>query len=208
MNVSPYYEQAIRSYSAEDKAFYDKATGFLPVRKETMPYHSGPHSVRSLRMAYELAGEPEDVLEVGFCLGHSTALFFELGATSVSSIEPSTRPETLEAAKRVKKKFPKDFDFIQSTATELLVMDRFPSTIVYHPEAVLEFGLIFIDGDHGVEAVEADVRLALKLEIPFILFDDYFLHWSEGTQPAIEKYKLIPLAILGTMCLCRPPYDL
>ncbi len=195
MNVSPYYESAIRSYSAEDKAFFDRATGMLPVRKETTPYHSGPHSVRSLRMAYELAGRPANVLEIGFCLGHSSALWFALGAWYVTSVENSDREETRMAADVMRKTF---LDFSIIWRGELN-----PPNDWVKPNT----GLIFIDGDHGVDGVDRDTAWALELGIPFILFDDFYKNWSEGTQPAIEKYKLVPLAILGTMCLCRPAYE-
>ncbi len=196
MNVSPYYEQAIRSYSAEDKAFYDRATGMLPKRKETTPYHSGPHSVRSLRMAYELAGRPANVLEIGFCLGHSAALWFALGAKVVVSMDNSYRDETREAVAVMEAVHGYEkFSFLQRSVSQ----DGWPEDI--------HFDLIFIDGDHSVEGVDADTKWALELGIPFICYDDFFLHWAEGTQPAIEKYKLVPLAILGTMCLCRPAYE-
>jgi predicted O-methyltransferase YrrM len=192
MNVSPYYEQAIRSYSAEDKAFFDRATGFLPKRKETTPYHSGPHSVRSLRMAYELAGRPANVLEIGFCLGHSAALWFAFGAKAVTSVDVSGRTETMNAAGIMQKEFGSRFRFIQR--------DRQIINLSTSPD------FMFIDGDHSIEGVNMDTQLAITLGIQNILFDDYFLHWSDGTQPAIEKFKLVPIAILGTMALCVPAY--
>lgn len=193
MNVSPYYEQAIRSYSAEDKAFFDKATGFLPARKETTPYHSGPHSVRSLRMAYELAGRPANVLEIGFCLGHSAALWLALGAETVTSVESSDRDETIEACEIMERRFGRRFSFIyrEDTAVTSFAHSSFA----------------YVDGDHSLEGVDEDVRWLTKIGVKTLLFDDYFPHWGPGTIPAIEKYGLVPLAILGTMCLCRPAYS-
>lgn len=195
MNVSPYYESAIRRYSAEDLAFYNAATAFLPKRKETTPYHSGPHSVRSLRMAYELAGRPANVLEIGFCLGHSSALWLALGAKHVTSLESSTRPETFEASRRMAARYADSFTFI-------LRQNGNPTSFVRK-----NTGLIFIDGDHSVEGVEADTVWAMELGIPFICYDDFFLHWADGTQPAMEKHSLVPLAIIGTMALCIPAKD-
>ncbi len=192
MNVSPYYENAIRSYSAEDKEFFDKATGFLPVRKETTPYHSGPHSVRSLRMAYELAGRPGAIFEIGFCLGYSAALWFALGAKEVVSVENSSRDETMRAKEIMQDRFP-GFYFIRPNGIDML-------------GEYVEPVMAFVDGDHSVEGVDADTKLVLSLGIKTILFDDYPPIWGPGTIPAIEKYNLVPLAILGTMCLCRPAY--
>lgn len=196
MNVSPYYEQAIRSYSAEDKAFFDKATGFLPKRKETTPYHSGPHSVRSLRMAYELAGRPANVWEIGFNLGHSAALWFALGAKTVVSMENSDRDETREACAIMEGVFGYERFFFWHKKNGC---DR---------PCPMRPGLIFIDGDHSIDGVSCDAEFAYTTRVPFILFDDYFPSWGPGTQPAIEHFRLVPLAILGTMCLCRPAYDL
>lgn len=193
MNITPYYESAIRKYSNSDKKFFDKATGFLPERKETTPYHSGPHSVRSLRMAYQLAGRPSNVLETGFCLGHSSALWFALGAEKVISVDNSDRPETQHAIIAMLNRFNGgDFTFVHREFATKDVLE------------VMRPTFMFIDGDHSVEGVDEDVRLALDLGISSILFDDYFPHWGPGIQPAIEKYGLIPLAILGTMCLCVP----
>lgn len=193
MNVSPYYESAIRRFSRYDEVFYEAATSVLPKRKETTPYHSSPHSVRSLRMAYELAGRPANVLEIGFCLGHSAALWLALGAKHVTSIENSTRPETMAAVSLIRAMHGDDrFTFV-------LRGKENPSSFVRK-----NTGLIFIDGDHGVEAVDIDTAWALELGIPFILFDDYPPKWGPGTIPAIEKHRLIPLAIIGTMALCVP----
>jgi hypothetical protein len=193
MNVSPYYEQAIRSYSAEDKAFFDRATGMLPVRKETTPYHSGPHSVRSLRMAYELAGRPANVLEIGFCLGHSAALWLALGAQHVTSLENSTRDESIEASHIMRRTFGARFRLA------FCLFGVYP--------AVNDATFAFVDGDHSVEGVDRDTAWVLSLGIKSILFDDLPPHWGPGTMPAIQKHRLVPLAILGTMCLCRPAYE-
>jgi predicted O-methyltransferase YrrM len=192
MNVSLYYELATRRYSPADKAFFDEATRTLPKRRESTPYHSDAHSVRNLRMAYELAGRPANVLEIGFCLGHSAALWLALGAKHVTSIESSTRPETFEASRIMAARHGESFTFI-------LRQNGNPTSFVRK-----DTGLIFIDGDHGVESVDADTAWAVELGVPFVCYDDFFTHWSAGTQPAIEKYKLVPLAILGTMALCVP----
>jgi predicted O-methyltransferase YrrM len=196
MDVSEYYESAVRRHSIKDQAIYDDACVPLPRRKETTPYHSGPHSVRMLRMAYELAGRPANVLEIGFCLGHSASLWLNLGARHVTSIDNSTRPETLAASNILRAIYGGDrFTFI--------LRDNMNPTDFVRKNT----GLIFIDGDHGVEGVDTDTAWALELGIPFILFDDFFKKWADGTQPAIEKHGLIPLAIIGTMALCVPGKD-
>lgn len=196
MNVSPYYEKSARRYSCEDLEFYENATGALPKRKETTPYHSDAHSVRMLRMAYEIAGRPANVLEIGFCLGHSAALWLALGAKHVTSIETSTRPETM-AAVNILRAIHGDDRF-----TFVLRAKHNPTDFVRKNTV-----LAFVDGDHSVDGVDTDVAWLLEIGIPFILFDDFWLHWSEGTQPAIEKHRLVPLAIIGTMALCIPAKD-
>ncbi len=186
--------------SPEDHRKFEEWTGFLPKRRETTPYHSGPHSIRNFEMAYLLAGKPKRVLEIGFCLGHSSAIFLNLGVEDMISIESSDRPETLFASRLMYRKFGDKFSF--SKPSQSLEQDLINAT--WSPG----FDMIFIDGDHSVEAVDRDAAFAVGVNCPFILFDDWFTHWSEGTQPAVAKHRLVPIAILGSMALCVPAKNL
>lgn len=196
MNVTEHYERAMRLYSDADAKKFLNWTGFLPKRTWITPFHSGPHSIRNLEMAFLLAGNPGLILEIGFCLGHSSAMWLEIGASHVTSIDNSMRDQTVEGVRLMREKYKHRFDFI-SGSTDFLT-----------PPIEAKFDLAFIDGGHGVEDVDRDTKFCLDLGIPFLLFDDWFTHWSEGTQPAVEKYNLVPLAILGSMALCVPAKNL
>lgn len=186
MIPSTYYESTLHRLKDGEDSKFDKWCAGLPIRKETTPYHSGPHSIRSMEAAFILAGRPSAVLEVGFCLGHSASIWFRLGAKKVTSIEISDRPETLQAAEIVSAKHGANFAFV-----------RPGESIPDQP-----YGLMFIDGGHDFDDVYADAKRGLDLNIPFLLFDDYWPHWGPGVQPTIEKLNLLPVAILGAMALC------
>jgi predicted O-methyltransferase YrrM len=181
----------------EEKSFYARITAHLPERNEDTPYHSGPHSVRQFKSALNLAQHWNgNVLETGFCLGHSASLLLNLGATSVVSIENSRRVQTLEASEAMKVAFGSKFTLIFGSAHEKVKL----------PEYWLRdhhFDLMFVDGGHDFEDVDADIRLGLSLGIETFLLDDYFPHWGPGVQPAMRNNKLIPVALLGTMMLAK-----
>lgn len=191
MNLTPYFERCIYKHTLEDDAVFAAWTEGLPIRKPTTPFDCGAHSVRSMRMAYEVCGRPANVLEIGFCLGRSATIWFGLGATTVTSIENSTRHETMEAAQIMSRKYGGRFRFLQGSSEKL--MDW---------ETPLHFGLMFIDGGHELEAVSNDIALGKILGIPYLLLDDFFPKWGVGVQPAIEQHGLIPLAIIGNQALC------
>lgn len=191
MTIDPYYEKCLLLSSLEDDARFAAWTDHLPVREEATPFHCGPHSLRSLEMAYRLAGSPESVLEIGFCLGHSASIFFGLGAEHVTSIEISERRQTHDAARAMKYKFGKRFQILFSSAERLTD---------WRPEQ--KFGLGFIDGGHEFKDVIDDTALCLRLGVPHLLYDDLWQKWGPGVQPAIQHHSLVPIAILGGMALC------
>jgi methyltransferase family protein len=188
MIPSAYFAKSIFAHSDEDARFFIEWTGYLPIRKETTPYHSGPHSIRAFRAALKLTGARR-ILEIGFCLGHSATILLELGSEWVHSVDNSERDQTREAAELVMAKYNHRFCFDYR---------RF-----YSPNG--KFDMIFIDGGHEFDDVDEDIKLGLKLKIPFFLFDDFWPHWGPGIQPAIEKHGLIPIAILGNLALCVLP---
>lgn len=192
MTPTPYYERRLFSRTLEDEAQFAAWTEHLPIRENETPYHCGPHSLRSMRTAYEFAGKPEHVVEVGFCLGHSASIWFGLGAKSVISIENSIRRQTLEAAKIVKGRHGSKFHLLGATS-DMLMNDHWSPC-----------GFMFIDGGHEFQDVSNDIALALKIGAQHILFDDWFPKWGPGVQPAVEHHALIPLAIIGNMALCVP----
>ena len=172
---------SLLSYTKSDEETWKEWTSYLPRREVDTPYTSGPHSVKNFTAFSQLGFIYGKVFEIGFCLGHSASAFLECGAALVHSQEISMRPETLLARDVVKNKW----------------QDRFEYNVVRGP-----YDVAYIDGDHSVEAVDADVRHCLDLGISKIIFDDFYPHWGPGTQPAIRKYNLKIKAIIGGMATC------
>jgi len=114
--------------------------------------------------------QPKNILEVGFFRGSSTFQWLWLSDAKVTSVDPMVNlysPETphdgkLENVDKLKKAFPDRFTFIQKD-----------SKVVYPDIADQKFDLMFIDGDHWVNGIRSDFNLALKLNIPWVLVDDF-----------------------------------
>jgi len=193
MIPTPYYERRLFARTLDDEAQFAAWTEHLPEREELTPYHCGPHSLRSMRTAYELCGEPKAVLEIGFCIGYSSSIWFGLGAKQVVSVDNSHREQTLSAGQLMHHRHGRNFTLLL-TDTKHLIRESWGH----------EFDLMFIDGGHEFEDVSADIAFGLKIKVPYFLFDDWFPKWGPGVQPAVEHHKLIPLAIIGNMALCVP----
>lgn len=191
-NLTPYAEECIYLRTTEDDAAFAAIAETLPVRAPDTPFHCGPHSLRALRMAYNFCGKPENVLEVGFCIGHSASMWFSFGAKNVTSLDVSDRAQTMEAAKMMKERHGEHFRFLQGSSERLLA---------WQPE--MEFGMMFIDGGHEFPQISADIALGKALKIPFLVFDDFYEKWGPGTQRAIQQHDLVTLAIIGNQALCQ-----
>jgi hypothetical protein len=191
MEPADWYIEGCVKASEEEWALYREWTGHLPVREESTPYHSGPHSIKNFRHALAIAGLSEEfrVLEVGFCLGHSAEIFYRLGAASVVSVENSDRAQTLEAAAKVK------------SLHENFIITK-PEHQNWPRHYIFQFG--FIDGDHGFQAIRNDLSLMRARRVPWVLFDDFWPHWGD-TQIVFKEQGITPVAILGTMALCKFP---
>lgn len=191
MEPDQWYIDGCLKASKEDVALFEMWTSHLPERKEATPYHSGAHSIKYFRAAIETALNGEElydmnVLEIGFCLGHSAEIFYGIGVNSVFSIENSDRPQTLEAAQLV------------SALHHTFVLSK-PGFREHLTGKSFDLG--FIDGDHSSDAIRSDVALMRELRVPWVLFDDFWPHWGD-TQQVMKELGITPVAILGTMALC------
>jgi len=189
MNLSPYCLDSLYRCTKADWDLFKSATDFLP-RRTDEPYHSGPHNLQRFRMVYELV-RPKTVLEIGFNLGHSAVMWLMLGAKYVASIEVRDDAKVRKAAAAIITRYPE---------RHMLYFGSDEATF-----NIGEFDLIFIDGSHDKEFVMRDINHALELRCPYILMDDYDWHHGPGVVQAVEECGLIPVAIFGTMALCRPP---
>lgn len=93
--------------SEEDWAFYNDAIRGLPTREGfkgnfmdkdniEIPYGSGPNILKHFKEVFSIIS-PDRILEIGFNLGHGSAILLKLGAT-VNSIDISHKWETIYAA--------------------------------------------------------------------------------------------------------------
>jgi hypothetical protein len=198
MEPDGWYIDGCTKASDHYKKLYDEWTAHLPKREELTPYHSGPHSIKHFEHAFEIAGIKKgnlnDVIEVGFCLGHSAEIMFRLGATHVTSIENSFREQTMQAQEAMEKKRGYMHRFSRPEAATDLIRE----VELYGKK----YALGFIDGDHSKSAISADYALMRALGVPWVLFDDFWPHWGD-TQIVMQDEGICPIAILGTMALCQ-----
>lgn len=191
------YENVIRRTSADEEVDYANICDGLPRRLDSTPYHSGPHCLRNFRFVmtwlFAQTGSYQRVLEIGFCLGHSASMLIACGASHVMSVDNSDREQTAIAVKAVKKKFGEKFTFLQR--------DRFD--VLWRDCELPEFDLLFIDGEHTYEAAQNDLQIAEDKNIPWVLMDDFLGPWGIDVDKAAYDMGYTPVAIFGSMALCR-----
>ena len=199
MTPTRYYLDTLYRCTKADWDLFQRWTDFLPRRSDGEPYHSGPHNLHRFRMVYEML-RPKHVLEVGFNLGHSAVIWLELGVNQVTSIQNTCGAKQVQACKAIGERYGGEHRFLHTDSLNVL---KDPTT--YQFIAGIRFDLAFIDGSHERDWVKRDINLATALEIPYLLMDDYDGHHGPGVVEAVEDKGLVPLAIFGTMCLCRQP---
>jgi hypothetical protein len=114
--------------------------------------------------------QPRNILEIGFFRGSSAACLLHLSDANLTSVDPMVNlydPNVkhdglVDNAEKLKAHFPGRFTFIQKDSK------------LVRPDLVdQQFDLVFIDGDHTVEGARHDFQLALDLNIPWVLVDDF-----------------------------------
>lgn len=153
--------------------------------------------------------QPKNILEVGFFRGSSTFQWLWLSDAKVTSVDPMVNlysPQTphdgkLENVDKLKVAFPDRFTFVQKDSK------------VVKPDLLgQQFDLMFIDGDHWENGIRSDFNLALDLNIPWVLVDDfvtsvldvYNREFADKFLPPIRVYprkdlfmgKPIPIVLL------------
>jgi hypothetical protein len=177
----------------EDFEIFYRWTDCLARREnDGTDYHSGPHSLKYFRMCYELA-RPKRVLEIGFNLGHSAAIWLNLGVEFVTSFDSVLTDKMHRSIDAMEKQFPARFAFGKCTSRS---MEDFGAARLGKPD------FMFIDGCHDFDWVCDDIAFGLKGGIDTFFLDDYDSHHGPGVIEAVRHHKLVPLAIFGTMALC------
>lgn len=120
--------------------------------------------------------QPKNILEIGYFCGGSAAMWLHLSDARLTSVDPminlydpSVKHDgSIESVSRLKAAFPDRFSFIQKD-----------SKIVRPDLAGQRFDFAFIDGDHSEIGARNDFQLAIDLNIPWILVDDFVTSVAE-----------------------------
>lgn len=107
--------------------------------------------------------EPKNILEIGFFNGASAFMWLYLSKANLTSVDPLAgrdhqpgRTDVIAAA------FPGRFTFYKKSSMDI------------RPDLQgKKFELAFIDGAHEHEFVRNDLNLALEMDIPYVLVDDF-----------------------------------
>ncbi len=124
-------------------------------------------------------------------MGYSAALWLHFTDAKILSLDISSKAETLHAAKVMTERYPDRFEFM-----------KIDSKIAYETLKDREFDMAFIDGDHLLPGVIADIKLVLGLGIKNICFDDYLPQFGQ-VQDAIVKFPIQILEVMGNIALGR-----
>ncbi len=132
--------------------------------------------------------QPQSILEVGFFGGSSAAMWLHLSDAHLTSVDPMEnlydptvkhdgKPENVD---KLKAHFPGRFTF-----------HRKDSKVVYPDVAGQKFDLMFIDGDHWENGIRSDFNLAIDLNIPWILVDDFVTSVAEVYQNEFRSQFMV-----------------
>lgn len=177
----------------EDLQFYKNCIDGLPdigglngdglgINGVPIPYGSGPHIIKYFKSTIEIV-KPKKILEIGFNIGYGSSLWLNLTNANVVSCDISDKHETTEGAKYLMSKYNERFKFHWRGALEY---------IYSNPETLGYFDLCFIDGAHDEESIIKDIELSKRLNIPYLLFDDWYPRFGE-TQKAVIKFPELEL---------------
>ncbi len=131
--------------------------------------------------------QPQRILETGFFRGGSAALLLHLSQAHVTSVDPMVDPlgafheGRIENVDILKEWFPGRFTFLQKSSSDV------------RPDlAGQQFDLFNLDGDHRPTGIVNDFQLALDLDIPWLLVDDFLtpvsdVYWSQFA----DRYEIV-----------------
>ncbi len=142
-------------------------------------------SKKLAQLLYRLAKEfqPKNIIELGTCLGITTAYFSKAFADAkIYTLEGC--PETASLAKE-------NFNQLELTNVDVIVGnfdDTFPKLI----NKVPQIDFVFIDGNHRKQATLDYFNWCLPKvhDKSVIIFDD--IYWSKGMKEAWEQIKIHP----------------
>ena len=136
--------------------------------------------------------QPRNILEIGYFCGGSASMLLHLSEAKLTSVDPMVNlydpnvkhDGSIESVERLKNGFPDRFTFIQKDSK------------LVRPDLVgQQFDLMFIDGDHRQIGIRNDFQLALDLNIPWVLVDDFVTSVLEVYQNEFVNKFLSPIRI-------------
>lgn len=178
----------------DDLMMFEQWTHDLPRYPEAWAPGADAHSIASFRLCLKVA-KPTCLLEIGFNIGGSAALWLNLGVSRVVSVDINQAPIVREAGEILKGRFRDRFKLV---ITDEKQRDE---TVRAFTEP---FDVAFIDAAHDHENVMADIKLVLSLGIKRLIFDDICPHWGPGVWTAISESGLKLMAIIGNLAYCEP----
>lgn len=142
-------------------------------------------SPRLAQLIYRLAKEskPELILELGTCLGLTTAY--------LAKSSPSARVVTIEGCPQTAGVAARNFKELGLDQVELIV-GNFDEVLPAFIDQQEELDFVYIDGNHRKEATLNYFRWCLPKirENSLLIFDD--IYWSKGMKEAWEEIKAHP----------------
>ena len=119
--------------------------------------------------------QPKRILEIGFNAGHSAYMVLEmLPEVTYRSVDICFWGYTYPNAQKLEEMYGNRFAFMKADSKRLIA------------STLKNFDAIFIDGDHSVNGLSSDLRLANDAEIPWILVDDYDPKWFPAVPDVTE----------------------
>jgi len=194
----------------EEWAFYKRVIEGLPSMAgknndgkdkfgEFIPYHSGPHILRHFMDTIHIV-HPKRIFEIGFNMGHSSAMWLNMFPGKIVSCDVSKKDETLEGIELLRERYQDRFVF---EWREDMDDDAIKAWVAQY-----YFDLAFIDGAHDEQSIINDIHFCVALRIPYLLFDDWYPRYGE-TQKAVEKFPNILQLVkdMNNLRLYKVNYD-
>lgn len=107
----------------------------------------------------------QNILEIGFNAGHSSALMLENSNACVVSVDICSHPYTYDGKDVIDNIFQERHILIKGNSMEVLAKNEVPA---------LDYDLIYIDGGHSYKCCKSDIILCKKYANPntIIIVDD------------------------------------
>lgn len=196
-------EDTINRVPARQREESEKAIEGLPyfvnhlseIKKDdtgnVIPYSTGPHSFKAFQIWRQILTVPDDILEIGFNLGHgAAALLYLFYPANVTSVEIRDSIEVHDAHKVLSDRF--------KGRHHLVIGD---SATVKLPEDT--YDAAFIDGAHDLQSILKDIYTCRKYGVRNFLMDDVHPRYGD-TMEAIKQSGLKLHAIVGAnMAICE-----